>query len=516
MNFEFEEIFNTLVREIYVRRNAVVLLFVIMSLSILAVGAVWPKKYTASVLIEIDASNILQPLMAGRAETTKPVDHIANAREIIFGESIMNVILDQKSWKEDIESDIEKEKVREKIKKKTTIKSVGEDLIKIEFEDSDPVKAYDTVATMANLFIEKGEKIQMEESQAAFDFINQQVEEYLHKLVAVENGIKEFRSKNPDVRPGLITEVSNRISKLKSKIENTELDIREAKIKLDSIANQLSGEAAITISQSREGQYRSKIAELQTKLENLRLDYKDTYPDILRLKSQIKDLKEGLSTEILRRKAVIKSSKEKGEFYIDEAIILSPLYQELRSNLANTKTHIATLQERKNELEKMLANEYERAAEIHKAEATLSDLTRNYQVNQDIYQDLLKRRENAQNKKNLDQEHHGLTFKIQEAAKIPVLPSGLRFLHFFIIGPIVGLLVPFGLIYIMIQVDPRVRFSNIISKELNLPVLVEIEEIKSSDEIAKEKLNLLMLGAVLVSIAAVYFYIGYQKYSGGI
>jgi len=516
MNSEVDEIISLVTKEAYARRNAVVAIFLIISLAVLAVGSVWPKKYTASVLIEIDSTNILEPLMQGRAETTKPIDHVANAREIIFGDEIMGQILAQDVWVDEFSGEKEAERIKEKIKEKVSVNRLGKNLIRIEFADSDAIRAYETVNMMVSLFIEKGEQAKIDESQAAFDFINKQVADYLQKLITVEDGIKNFRSENPDVRPGLITEVSNKISKLKSQIEETDLEIREESIKHDSIKKQLSGEAVIAISQTKEGQYLSKIAELQNEVETLRLDYKDTYPDIQRLNSQINELKQELNDEIERRKIVISSSKKNGELFIDENIKISPLYQELRSNVSNTETRLATLKTRRSELNKMLENEYSRAAQIHKAEATLSDLTRDYQVNQDIYQDLLKRRENARVSKSLDQEHQGLTFKIQEPAKVPILPSGVRFLHFAILGPLIGLGLSISLVYLIVQFDPRVRSTKEIINELKLPVLIELEELKTPAASAAEKNNLILLSVLLFMGAAIYIYVGIVKYLGAL
>lgn len=117
----------------------------------------------------------------------------------------------------------------------------------------------------------------------------------------------------------------------------------------------------------------------------------------------------------------------------------------------------------------------------------MSKLTRDYQVNQEIYQDLLRRLENARVSKNLDEEQQGLTYRIQEPAKLPLLPTGVRFLHFAIIGLVLGVAVPVGLVYMLIQVDPRVRFSQVIKDDLDLPLLAEITSLQSISDRREEK-----------------------------
>lgn len=514
MQLPFEYLLKLILSEAFARRNAMFILFAIISLSFLAVGSVWPKKFTAFSIILADESNILQPLMEGTAEATRTTDYVGNAREIIFGEKIMVQILENAGWLDDEPSEIEKEQYKKNIKENVKINGIGKNLIKIEYRDSSPVRSYITAKRFAELFIEEGEKSKINESQAAFNFIEKQVNEYLQKLTEVEEKLSEFRSNNPDARSGLEAEVSNRITRLTTDVESTQLELRETEIRQNSLQQQLSGEAAITISQSKEGQYRAKIADLQASLETLRLDYKDTYPDIVRLKHQIADLKQSMINERLKRQEAKNKAQITGTHYIDEAIILNPLYQQLRSDASSTQTHIATLNARIVEMKKMLENEYERAKRIHGGEAKLSKLTRNYEVNQDIYQDLLKRMERARVSRNLDKENQGLTFKIQEPSKIPLIPTGLRFIHFAAAGLLLGITIPFALIYALLELDPRIRFSKELTKDLGIPVLAEIEVYRNSKEEKAELFSLLLLSFGVVVVLAIYAYVGWLKFTG--
>lgn len=512
MQLALEEILHTLVAECYVRRNTIFVLFVVISLTLLIVGSVWPKRYTSFTIIHVDQTNILQPLMHGTAETTASVDHAGNAREIIYGDKIMDEILKEAGWLKTNPSEIEQEKIKEDLKTGISVVDVGNNLIKIEYRDTKPMRAYITARKLGDLFISEGERSKIEESQAAYAFIDNQVQEYLQKLTSVEDELRKFRSENPDVRPGQESELSSRIATLQSNIEQTRLLIRETTIKRDSIKEQLSGEAAITISQSKEGQYRAKISELQTQLETLRLDYNETYPDIVRLKHQIDDLKNSMISEIKMREQAQVNAKKTGSTYIDESILVNPLYQQLRSELSATETQLATLNARISETNKMIENEYSRARKIHGGEATLTKLTRDYQVNQDIYQDLLRRRENANVSRSLDRENQGLTFKIQEPAKVPLLPTGLRFIHFAAAGLLVGLLVPIGLVYLNLQLDPRIRFSRVISNETGIPVLAEVYHIRNTNEDMKEQSNIIILYIGTFLLLVIYGIFSWLKF----
>lgn len=510
----FEELAKALLAECYEKRKSVFIMFCIISLTLLAIGAIWPKKYTAFSIIQIDETNILQSLMRGTAESTKAIDHASNAREIINGEVIMNELLKDAGWLVSAPSELEQAHIKQELKKQIEVNGIGDGLLRIAYRDSDPSRAFFTAKRLSELFILEGEKSKSKESKAAFDFIEKQVGTYLKKLTKVETDLREFRSDNPDTRPGLETEVSERIGLFQSNMEQAQLDLREAEIRSQSLDKQLSGEAAITISQSKEGQYRVRIADLQEKQEILKLDYTDTYPDIVRLEHQIADLKRSLKEEIQKRTDAKKIAQQSGGRFVDESILLNPIYQQLRSQAAATETEMMTLKARISEMKKMLKQEFIRAKNIHGGEAVLAQLTRNYEVNQGIYQDLLRRRENARVSKSLDEERSGLTFEIQEPAKLPLIPTGLRFLHFALAGLILGLLLPIGLIIFMLQSDPRIRFSQVLSTELGLPVLAEFRKITSYSELDREKHDLTFIAVGMVLVLLVYILVSWLKLTG--
>lgn len=514
MQIPFEEVLKALLAECYIKRILVFIMFFTISLSLLAIGSVWPKRYTAFSIIQIDETSVLQSLMRGTAETTRANDHTANAREIINGEIIMNELLKDAGWLVTAPSEIEQEQIKQNLKKQIEITGIGDGLLKIAYRDNDPSRAFLTAKRLAELFIYEGEKSKSKESKAAFDFIEKQVNTYLEKLTKVETDLREFRSNNPDTRPGLETEVSARISRFQRNIEQAQLDLREAEIRSQSLDRQLSGEAAITISQSKEGQYRVRIAALQEEQERLKLDYTDSYPDIVRLEHQITDLKRAMREEIQKIDEAKKTAQRTGGRFIDESILLNPIYQQLRSRAAATETEMSTLKIRISEMKKLLKLEFSRAKNIHGGEATLAQLTRNYEVNQGIYQDLLRRRENARVSKSLDEERSGLTFEIQEPAKLPLIPTGLRFLHFAIAGLILGLLIPIAGIMMLLQMDPRIRFSQILASEMELPVLAEFRKISSYSELNEEKRSLIFIAIGMASVLLFYGYVSWLKLTG--
>jgi len=263
---------------------------------------------------------------------------------------------------------------------------------------------------------------------------------------------------------------------------------------------------------SREEQIRSRIAQLQSNLDTLRLSYHETYPDIEQIKTQIDELREKLQTVDMIRKKERSEAKIRGELYIDESIRANPIYQRLQGDLYQTNTLIETLTVRIKETEKLLNEELARDERINSAEATLTALTRDYNVNQDVYHDLLRRRENARVSMNLDAEHQGLNLSINEPAFLPHAPSGPRFIHFILGGIVLGVLLPLGVLYGKQQMFPRVYSA---SNIYDLPVVGELSHFNTKEEIHSFRKEMLLNFIILIAVFSLILSVSLLRYMSG-
>src|SRR5258706_3351306 len=342
-----ERIAKALVAESFHSRRLVVAIFVIVNAVALTVGWLWPKGYTASTSILVDERTIIQPLMAGAAVATDALDRSKNAREVIFGRKIMDLVLEYGGWLKAQPSVEEREVIIEEIKKRTVISTVGKNNLRIEYRDVDPERAFRVTGKFAELFMQESIAAKAAESGAAFAFIEKQTQGYQDKLTRTEEELKELRSSTLDVRAGE-GEVTTRLNDLYKRIDAAMQELREAEVKGASLERQVSGAAESTAAISRERQYRTRIAELQSKLDTLRLSYRDTHPDVVQVKQQIQDLTEGINAERARREQL----KGSGRSEPHEAVENNPIYQQLRREQSQTQGTIEALQARIAELQR--------------------------------------------------------------------------------------------------------------------------------------------------------------------
>ncbi len=480
------------------RRHGALLLaaFGVIALLFLAAGIVLPRKYQSASTILVSEANIIAPLMEGRAVPTGVADRARIAREVIFSRSIMAEILRTGGWEESITEALARERLVGEIKQRTRIESPGPNLIRITYTDASPERAFAVANRYAELFISESLAAKERESREAFEFIAARVDEYHRKLTDAEERLKQFRATNLDARPGTDIDVRTRIAEIRSQIEGARTNLSELQMRETALQAQISGEAEVSDLRSRSAQVRVRIAELQSQLDTLLLDYTDSYPDVVRLRHQIEDMQ-----AVLTREERAENSGARGA---DVAAASNPLYQQLRSDLARVRSDIAALRARISENENLLQAELDRGRRVADSEASLAELTRDYEVNRDIYQDLLRRRENARVSMSLDAEQRGLTFRIQEPAALPLQPTGLRLMHFAAAGLGLGVAVPLGLLFALLQIDPRARSAQSLAQALPVPVLVSIPEFRTRADRRRTLLRLAMAVAVVLSVFLLY------------
>ena len=519
MQITLQELSKLMVTEVKLRKFSVVILFSLISISLLFIGNSWPKKYESSVSVQYDENDIIMPLMRGAAEATQIKDQARNVKSIIFGRAVMKEILGTGGWVNENISAIEQEQVIRDIIKRTNVVKEGRNIVVIKYADENPDRTYLITKKLADLFIEYSAERQKKEGEDAYDFISKQVDAYREKLTNAENNLKIFQGENADAKPGIKTQVDERIVYLRRTVDKITLEQSEAKIKLNSIQRQLSGEARLTANIIEKGEIYSRISSLQVKLDQLRLSYLDTYPDIIRIKRQINELSDSAES--------INNKNTEGETGItafsnsinsDEGnnLRVSSLYDELKAQLSQIKTELLTLNNRLIHNKRLLEEGKIRAEKINNVEAKLSELTRDYEVNRDIYQDLLRRRENARVSLNLDIEERGLSFKITEPANYPILPSGLRFIHFAIMGVFLGIFIPLGIIFSIIYFDSKIRLEReVLESYENICFIEKIPSFHGSRSAwENQKMGIILILFLLLGDLSVFMGVGWMKYNG--
>ncbi|MHC9084452.1 XrtA system polysaccharide chain length determinant [Luteimonas sp. RIT-PG2_3] len=476
-------------------------IFSAIALLTLLIGMfVIPRNYSTSVTILAQDSDIIQPLLEGRAVTTGVADRAGMARQIIYGRKVLEQILEVGGWNKDAPSPVEKDRLMEQIRNRTLITGPRPDLVEIIYRDRDPERTFRVTEALGQLFITETLATKERESREAYEFIDKQVQEYHRKLTEAENNLQDYRSRNADAQPGSAVDVSARISSLRTQVEQARMALMEQESRESSIGSQLSGESAVTAVQTRETFYRTQLLELQAERDRLLLSFTEQHPDVVRVNLQIEDIQRNLQQEQRRREQQPRQNVATNS----NDVQMNPLYQELRSQQSQARREAAATRSRMDISSSLLNEELDRSRRIAASESVLAELTRDYEVNREIYQDLLRRRENARVSMGLDQENRGLTLRVQDPATMPLRPSGLRFMHIAAGGMLFAIALPLGLLFLLVRFDPRIRSAQLIEQQGRYPLLTSIPAYPTPRERRRQYTNIAASIAMVVGIFVVY------------
>jgi polysaccharide chain length determinant protein (PEP-CTERM system associated) len=415
------------------RLRPMAVLFAVVALGAIAIGWNWPKKYHAAATILVAEDKTIQKLMEGRAVPTSITERAMIAREVMFGRKVMDEILRLGGWLDDEPDPAERTRRAEQVQSRTVIGAPRENLIRVEYWDTDPLRAQRVAQRFVDLFQQESRATQLGESREAYDFIAGQVERYRGVLLAAENRLREYREAHPDERQEPPALVESRLAELRARVER-ERDLLERPVFVASAA------AAAAVPDLRAEQR----AALQRELAAKRLEYTDAHPDVLELQRRLDALGPAPPPVLAADRTDRPQRASRGS----------------RARLA--------------EAEREFEQERQRALRAADPSYELAALLREHELARDLYQDLLRRLEYARLSMTLDEQGRGLEFRTHEPASVPARPSGVRFAHFAVGGLAAAVALPLGLLFLFVRFDPHLRSPQAIGRATGLPLLASL------------------------------------------
>lgn len=477
--------------ELYRYRLAAVIIFMTVTAGVLTLGYVTPKSYTSQAVLYADQSNILQPLLRGKAELTQ-LDRINEAREMMQSRSFLEQIsLDTGLISGGLTDAVRNGKISE-LRKQVGIRVSNRNFLELNYTSGSPDEAFQVLSAVLNRFVERTVRKKRSESQGAFEFIDSQVKSYQRQLEDAEQRLKEFKFANQDGTEG---SVLARIEGLRRDIENLKLEIQQTESEVKLTRRQLNNEQPvrrITVDPGKSSAER-RLGAMRMELDSLLLRYHERHPDVVSIQDQIGDLEKRVSTQ----------TDDDRDGSVTE-VMENPVYENLKIQLSDSTTRLAVQKNRLASLERLLVEGFERSQRVAENQAQLSELTRDYDVTRGVYEDMLQRREKARLSMTLDVQGEGVSYKIQEPASYPTRWDGLQLYQVGLAGPFLGSAMVLGLLVLLVMFDQRVRSPRALQLALpeSIPVLTTIPHYRSTWKerlLRKDVFSILIVLAVFMA-----------------
>ncbi|UDL03340.1 XrtA system polysaccharide chain length determinant [Marinobacter sp. CA1] len=487
------DLIKSLRRELYEHRVAAAVIFMAVTSGVLAFGYLTPKTYTSEALLYADQSTILEPLLRGQAEVTD-LDRISEARELIQSRSFLEQVGSDTGLIRATMDDGSRNGAIQSLRNRLNLRVSNRNFLELTYRSGDPDQSFRVLSTALNRFIERTVRKKRSESQGAFEFIDSQVKLYQRQLEDAERRLKDFKSNNQDGTEG---SVQSRIEGLRASIENLKLEIQQTEAEIRLTTSQLETEQPVRRVTVDPGQssLERRLAALHQELDSLRLRYHDSHPDVVSVLGQIEDLEQQV--------AASDGSDRRGAV---TEVMENPVYESLKLQLAESQTQLEVKRNRLASLQTLLDEAFARAERVAVNQAELSELTRDYDVTRNVYEDMLQRREKARLSMTLDVQGEGVSYQIQEPATYPTQWDGLQLYQVGIAGPFLGSAVVLGVLTMLVMFDQRLRSVRALHMALpeSIPVLGSIPHYSSTWKERLLRKDVLVLLAILGLFLFVY------------
>lgn len=342
--------------------------------------------------------------------------------------------------------------------------------------------AQQVCAEITSLFIQEDSKNRGQKNLAMKEFLTKALADAQQKMNDQDQKLAAFKRRNLGELPeqentnlGLLTGINTELSAVSQAIDHEQGN----KSMYESMLSQQLAAWKATQQTSAGPSASTLEAELKQKeseLAKLREQYYDDFPSVKKKVQEIEDLKKKIAAAETSKPSG--DVKEKPVDSSSNASLVEPVnIQQLRTQIRVAELTIQEKQKQQKKLED-LSNMYQARLQMSPAvEQEYKELTRDFATAQESYNDLLKKRTQADLSNDLDTQQEGAQFRILDEANLPEKPSYPNRILFAGGGFGGGLALGLALIVIFEMRDKSLRTESDVDALLKLPVLAMVPSI---------------------------------------
>lgn len=449
-----------------------------------------PESYVASARVYADTSSILGPLMRGLTITPNPNDRLAMMSRTLLSRPNLERLARMTDL--GLTATTEAQQAALVGQLRGAIRLSGDrgnnSLYSISVIHRDRELARRLTQAVITVFIETSMENQSADNSGAQNFIERQIAESEKRLIEAESRLADFKRDYVDMLPGESGDYYNRLRRARSDLQAVQLQLKELESRQLELNRQIDGEDPVFINspaarRAANTALDQRIQSLKVQVDQLLTRYTEQHPEVRRARSLIAEL-EAERQQNLEEAA---ETPDRNPVSLSD----SPLYQNMRSRLAETRAQAAELAVRATEYEERVQELEAQVNEIPDVEAQLVQLNRDYDVLFSRHQQLLQRRESARLSEDVQRDAGNVTFRVIDPPFVPLRPSEPN--KPMLNGGVLILALGAGgaLALLLTLLFPVITDPRILTQATGVPFLGNVTNKKSRAESLKDRLNLI-------------------------
>jgi polysaccharide chain length determinant protein (PEP-CTERM system associated) len=366
----------------------------------------------------------------------------------------------------------------------------------VSYRGGDPSTVADVTNTLAALFIEENLRVRARQATGIAEFLRHQLEETTQELDLQEARVSEYNRRNMGELPQQMSANLAAIEQLSTQLRLNNDRQTLALARREALERQLADAETGPLAHAAPGAPDTpslRLTRLQQELRELRTQYTEIYPEVVRVKTEI---------AVLERELAVK--KPDGAATAVSVAAQDPAARRLRGALTELEAETKALKKDEQRLQAAIARYQKRVDNSPQREQEFQELSRNYQTTKDHYQSLLKRYQEAQLAEDMEQRRKGEQFKIVDRAIVSDRPAAPNRARFLLTGLILALGLAAAAVVVAEQLDTSFHTVDELRTFTRVPVFVSIPSMMTRHDSALRRrrfqiavaLGLLALGAL--------------------
>jgi polysaccharide chain length determinant protein (PEP-CTERM system associated) len=475
----------------------------------MALAEFLPNRYRAETLILVVPQRIpesyVRSTVSGGIETRLP----AISQHILSRSRLERIVGDFGLYAEE-RARVPMETVIQRMRKDIDVTIVKGDAFRISYLSSDPKTAKNVTERLASLFIEENLRDREVLADITSQFLETQLEEARRRLVESENKLAAFRRQfagelpdqlqanlqvyqNAQMRLQTLADTLNRDRDRRAMLQN------EQQALMDAAATGAPVASVATVNQPP-GPAAQKLQAAMETLREMESRLTPQHPDVMRAKRLIRDLEQKAEAEALARPPVAVASVPEPRTAKGVRADRTTL---LRGELERLDQQIAQNEAQEVQLKEAIAAYQARVEATPKRETEMIELNRDYATLQNIYRNLLAKREESRIAADLERGQISEQFKVLDPARVPETPYSPNKPLMAAFGVLAGLILGGGFGAFLEYRDTSLRSEVDIASLLGLPVLASIPTVQGvSVEARAARRRRILVAMSLTSVLA--------------
>ncbi|MGH9725903.1 MAG: GNVR domain-containing protein, partial [Candidatus Acidiferrales bacterium] len=321
-------------------------------------------------------------------------------------------------------------------------------------------------AEVTSMFMQENLQLREDQAQDTTDFLSKQLDDAKTKLDAQDAKLADFKRHYLGSLPDDEQTNLNLLMGLNTQLEAATQALGRAQQDKTFAESTLATQvAAWQASQTgKDPQTLDKeLAEKESQLIDLKARYTDDYPDVIKVKSDIVQLKKQI--------AAAPAQPATPDQKVMSAKVEPPQIQQLRAQVHQYDEMIRQETAQQTDVQRQIRMYQARVQLSPVVEEQYKEMTRDYQTALDMYNDLLKKRSQSAMATDLERRQESEQFRVLDAANLPDRPSFPNRPLFTFGGLAFGLGLGIGIALLLEMRDTTLRSEGDVEFLLKLPML---------------------------------------------